>query len=123
MKELLFITLNDLTICGKSLEGRVYLHGTLEPFAEYPDTFVTFFTDNTDDRAFYNNNVTSIDWTFSVILYSSDPNVIEEGAPQIIAALKAEGFIPQGKGRDILSDVSTHTGWVMDFIITEFINN
>ncbi len=117
MKGRLFAALNDL------FEGRVYLQGTIEPFEEYPDTFVTFFTNDTEDTEFFDNKVHSIDWTFSVILYSNEPDVIEYKPAEIIAALKAEGFIPQGRGRDIPSDVPTHTGWAMEFVITEYINN
>ena len=123
MKELLIETLNDLTICGISMFGHVYLQGTIEAFEQYPDTFITFFTEETEDRSFYNNNVTSVDWDFSVILYSDDPFIVDEGRKEIVSALKRVGFIPQGKGRDILSGLPTHTGWVMEFIITEFINN
>ena len=127
MKERLFRLLSRtvLDIYGTSvpLEGRVFLQGTIEPDEAYPDTFVTFFTDDTDDRSFYDNELESEDWHFSVILYSTNPTLIEEARPQIIDRLKRNGFIAQGRGRDIPSDVPTHTGWAMDFVITEYIDN
>lgn len=121
MKELLFTTLNNLDIDGESLFGHVYLQGTVEAFEEYPKTFVTFFTTNTDDRSYFDNQLKSEDWYFNVILYSNDPYIVEEGRTVITDALKRAGFLPQGKGRDIPSDDPNYTGWSMDFIITEHI--
>lgn len=116
MKERLFNILNS--ICPNN----VFLQGTIDEDVSYPESFITFFTDDTEDRKFFDDDVTSIDWTFSVIFYSSDPQLISSVPAEITAALKAQGFIPQGRGRDIPSDVSTHTGWAMEFIITEYLD-
>lgn len=97
----------------------VYLQGTLNPEEAYPQTFITFFVDSTADNGHFENKTNSIDWAFNVILYSDDPEIVNTKPNEIRAALKAAGFIPQGKGNDILSDEPTHTGWVMDFVITE----
>ena len=40
--------------------------------------------------------------------------------PDLLRKAKKAGFIPQGKGQDILSDEPTHTGWAMDFIYKEY---
>lgn len=99
----------------------VFLQGTLNPEEAYPKTFITFFTDSTDDGKQYDNNTVSVDWSFSVILYSDNPEIVNTKPNEIRAALKAAGFIPQGKGNDIMSDEPTHTGWAMDFVITEYL--
>lgn len=112
MKTLLRQTLE--TICPN-----VFLQGTLNPEVEYPDEFITFWTNYTDDNAHYDDEVTSVDWDFSVIYYSNDPDKVASVPASIRTALKAVGFIPQGKGNDMLSDVQTHTGWAMDFKIIE----
>lgn len=98
----------------------VYLQGTLNPEETYPNTFITFFVDSTEDNGHFDNETNSVDWYFSVILYSNDPAIVNTKPNEIRAALKAAGFIPQGKGNDIMSDEPTHTGWAMDFIITEY---
>jgi hypothetical protein len=116
MKQLLFNTLN--TICP----GNVFLQGTVDADVPYPESFITFFTDYTEDRKFFDDDVASIDWSFTVIFYSSDPELIASVPAEITTALKAQGFIPQGRGRDIPSDVPTHTGWAMEFIITEYLD-
>ena len=99
----------------------VYLQGTLNPEEAYPHTFITFFVDSTNDNGHFENKTNAIDWAFSVILYSNDPEIVNTKPNEICAALKAAGFIPQGKGNDIMSDEPTHTGWAMDFVITEYL--
>ena len=103
--------------------GNVYLQGTLNSDDAYPESFCTFWTNYTEDNKHYDNNVTVVDWDFSVYFYSSDPLQVAVVPQQILTALKAVGFIPQGKGRDIPSDEPSHTGWVIDFIFRETIND
>ena len=97
----------------------VYLQGTLNPDAEYPAKFITFFTTDSEFDAFYDNDANRIDWRVSVIFYSSDPAEVENVPPLIIKALKAEGFVPINAGIDVISDTPTHTGWAMDFYYPE----
>lgn len=99
----------------------VFLQGTLNPDEAYPNTFITFWTEYTADNAHFENKTNSVDWSFSVILYSNDPEIVNTKPDEIRAALRAAGFIPQGKGQDIPSDEPTHTGWAMDFVITEYL--
>jgi hypothetical protein len=99
--------------------GAVYLQGTFSPDEEYPEAFTTFWADYTDDISHYDDATHAVAWGFSVIFYSSDPVKVNTIPFQIAAALRAAGFIPQGKGFDIPSDVPSHTGWAMDFLIRE----
>lgn len=115
MKELLINTLESI------LPNKVFLQGTLNGDEAYPDSFVTFWTNDTSDRAHYDDDVHSIDWSFSVIFYTSIPELITTIPTQIRNALKSAGFIPQGRGFDIPSDRPSHTGWAMDFVITEIL--
>lgn len=94
--------------------------GTMLPNEPYPDNFITFFTNDTEDGEHYDNETASYVWTFAVIFYSNDPSLLLSKSEEIRKALKAAGFIPQGKGQDILSDEPTHTGWAMDFIYKEY---
>ena len=98
----------------------VMLQGTLNPGEAYPETFITFWTDNASDGAHFDNETTSFDWAFSIILYSSNPEIVNTLPATMRTDLKAAGFIPQGKGFDIPSDKPTHTGWAMDVIGTEY---
>lgn len=93
----------------------VFLQGSLNENDAYPDSFITFWTDDVTDEAHYDDEPTAWAWDFAVIFYSNDPALVNSKPAEIRAALKAAGFIPQGKGRDIPSDEPTHTGWAMDF--------
>lgn len=97
----------------------VFLQGSLNENDTYPDTFITFWTTDAEDNAHYDDHPTSYAWDFAVILYSNDPQIIDTKKDEIRKALKAAGFIPQGKGQDIPSDEPTHTGWAMDFYYIE----
>ena len=114
-KQLLISTIEG---CGFADGKTLFLQGTLGD-AAYPDDFVTFWTDYTADNTHFDNTVHSCAWSFSVIYYSSSPANTNTKPATITAALKAVGFIPQGKGRDIPSDEPTHTGWAMDFLFVE----
>lgn len=103
------------TICPN-----VYLQGTLNEKEAFPDSFITFWTDATEDDTFYDDGAKSEIWHFSVIFYSNDPKLVETKPAEIYAALKAAGFIPQGKGNDIPSGQPSHTGWAMDFVIKNY---
>lgn len=101
----------------------VYLQGTLNPNENYPDTFITFFITDSEFDKFFDNNSNAIDWFISVMIYSNNPLNIDEISKGVIKDCKANGFIPQGAGNDVISDEVTHTGWALDFIYQQQITN
>ena len=101
--------------------NNVFLQGTLNDDDAYPDSFITFWTNYTDDNMHLDDDVVSVDWQFTVNFYSCDPSLVNTKPAAIRMALKAAGFIPQGKGNDLPSDRPTHTGWTMDFLYTEYL--
>lgn len=98
----------------------VFLQGSLNEDEAYPDSFITFWVDDTTDNSHHDNDTTSYAWDFSVIFYSSDPALVNSKPEEIRKALKQAGFIPQGKGRDIPSDEPSHTGWAQDYFYIEY---
>ena len=111
----------DALVALGFVEGKtLFLQGTMNADEAYPESFVTFWTQSTGDNAHFDNVTTSYDWSFSVIFYSADPVLVNTKPDKIRAALRAAGFIPQGKGQDIPSDETTHTGWAMDFVIKQY---
>lgn len=110
-----------INILEKICPDNVYLQGTFATNAEYPESFITFWTNYTADHAHYDDDVHSVDWNFSVIFYSSDQALVDSKPDEIRNALKKAGFIPQGKGSDVFSDKPSHTGWAMEFIKTEIL--
>ena len=103
----------------------IMLQGSMAIDDAYPDNFFTFFNNNTNDEAFYDNQETTTVWDFDLNFYSIDPDLVNEVLLQAKAILKAQGFIIDGKGYDVLSDEPTHTGRGINilFIEREVINN
>lgn len=97
----------------------VHLQGTLAPNEPYPDSYITYFTLSGDDAAHFDNEPAGTAWGYEVIFYSSDPRLVATVPDEIRKRLKAAGFIPRGRGRDIPSDEKSHTGWAMEFYYLE----
>lgn len=112
MKTLLIETLEKLGY-------PVYLQGTMPEDEEYPASFITFFTNDSEDAAHFDNEPVGVAWQYQVIFYSSDPRLVTTVPRDIRVNMRRAGFIPQGYGRDILSDEPTHTGWAMEFYYLE----
>lgn len=112
MKELLINTLS-------ALGYPVILHGSMAEDAAFPDSFITFLTLDAPEAAAFDNETALTEWQYQVNFYSNDPAKVESEPKKIRAALKAAGFIPQGKGRDLPSDEPTHTGWTADYYYIE----
>ena len=112
-----------IEILEQFVGDEVYLQGTIAADAVYPAKFITFFTSTSEFDKYFDDDATKINWSVSVILYSSNPADILTMPPQIIRAMRAEGFLPQNAGVDVISDVDTHTGWAMDFIYEENYTN
>lgn len=111
INELLYNTL-------AALNYPVYLQGTYTG-ATYPESFITIITNASDDNAHYDNDATSWAWAFTVIFYSKDPVKLDTEPPKIRAALKAAGFIPQGKGFNIFTDDPNYAGWTTEYLFLE----
>lgn len=93
----------------------VFLQGTLGDNEPFPASFFTFITIDSPDAYPFDNSPTKTAYNVQVIFYSNDPMKVEQYANESRTALKAAGFIPQGKGKDIPSDEPTHTGWLCDY--------
>lgn len=112
-----------ITILEKYCPDNVYLQGTLNPDEAYPDNLITFFITDSDFDAFFDNDANKINWFISVMIYSNNPVTLNEIAMNVLKDCKAAGFIPEGAGNDIPSDVETHTGWALDFIYQQYQQN
>ncbi len=97
----------------------VKLQGTMPDDEAYPETFITFFTLSSDDVSHYDNDTDGWEWNYQICVYSEDPNIVQTLPMEIMKDLKAAGFIPQGKGQDIVSDEPTHTGWLQFYLYKE----
>ena len=103
MKELLIKTLE---VFGYP----VYLQGTLSKDEPYPDSFFTFWNNDSYDGNHYDNTPVGYVWDFDVNFYSTDPALVNSKLIEAKTKLKQQGFIVSGKGYDVASDEPTHTG-------------
>ena len=99
--------------------NKVIQQGSLSNDDAYPDSFFTFWNNDTTDDAFFDNTETETIWDFDLNFYSNDPALVNSVLLQAKQLLKAAGFIPDGSGHDVLSDEETHTGRGMNLLFIE----
>ena len=88
----------------------VYRQCSMSDDEEYPETFFTFWNNDSPDHAHYDNSEYGTAWDFDVNVYSSDSALTYSVLADARIALKAAGWIIPGKGYDVASDEPTHTG-------------
>lgn len=103
MKELLIDTL-------KPLGYPMFLQGSLGADESYPESFFTFWNNESYDDEFYDNQEHKTIWDFDLNFYSTDPTLTNTVLLKAKKLLKAKGFVVSGKGYDVASDEPTHTG-------------
>lgn len=109
MKELL---INTLLTFGYP----VILQGSMNENEAYPDSFFTFWNNDTYDGDHYDNQPIDYVWDFDVNFYSTDPTLVNTKLLEAKTKLKQQGFIISGKGYDVASDYPTHTGRGMNVL-------
>lgn len=98
----------------------VIRQGSLSPDEEYPDSFFTFWNNDSPDHAHYDNAEYGTEWDFDVNFYSTDPEKTYKVLADARIKLKQNKWIIPGKGYDVASDEVTHTGRGMRAFYLEF---
>ena len=104
----------------ESFKLPVIRQGSLAPEEAYPDTFFTFWNNDTYDGSHYDNKPIDYIWNFTINFYSNNPALVNTVLLQARVLLKQNGWIVGGKGADIPSDEATHTGRSIDALFIEF---
>lgn len=97
----------------------VRLQGSLAKDEPYPESFFTFWNNDSYDGNHYDNDAISDIWNFDVNFYSNNPNLVNTKLLEAKALLKQNGFIVSGSGYDIASDEPTHTGRGINVLFRE----
>lgn len=97
----------------------VILQGSLAGDEVYPDSFFTFWNNESSGSAFFDNKENKTLWDFDLNFYSSDVTRVNDILLKAKKVLKKKGFIVNGKGHDIFSDEPSHTGRGMNLIYIE----
>ena len=101
----------------ESFQYPVYLQGTLS--GSYPESFFTFWNNNSYDNNHYDNDAVSFTWSFDVNFYSTSPALVNTVILAAKALLREHGFIIGGQGYDLVSDEITHTGRGITVLVIE----
>lgn len=101
---------NDLHDVLESFGLPVYLQGSMADSEPYPESFYTYYNNDTGGLTYYDNMEKSVVWDFDVNAYSANPDTAQQMLMQARDALRARGYIVPGKGYDIISDEPTHMG-------------
>lgn len=88
----------------------VYQQGSLSDADAYPESFFTFWNDDSDFASYYDNANTRTIWYIDLNFYSVDVSLVNSIFKTIKPALEAAGFVIDGVGHDVVSDEDTHTG-------------
>lgn len=97
----------------------VFRQGSLTENEEYPDSFFTFWNNDSYDGSHYDNDAINFVWTYTIYFYSIDPSLVNSILVEARRLLKSNRWIVQGKGYDVRSDEITHTGRAIDIIFIE----
>ena len=97
----------------------VRLQGSLAEDEAYPESFFTFWNNETSDGSHYDNDAISYIWDFDVNFYSVNPALVNTVLLEARTLLKNNGWIISGKGYDVASDEPTHTGRQINVIFIE----
>ena len=99
-----------LILILESFKYEVFRQGSMSDDDAYPETFITFWNNDSPDHSHYDNDNYGTAWDFDVNVYSTDPSVTYSLLSEIRSALKAQKWIPTSQGYDVASDEPTHTG-------------
>ena len=88
----------------------VRLQGSFAEDEQYPESFFTFWNNDTSDGSHYDNDAVNYIWDFDVNFYSIDPDLVNTVLLEARRIMKSNGWIMSGKGHDVASDEPTHTG-------------
>lgn len=97
----------------------VILHGSMAKDEQFPENFITCQITGSPEQDFFDGVPHGTQWQAMVAFYTSNPELLSTMPRQIYADLKADGWIPQGKGYPTPSDEPSHTGWVNEYYFLE----
>lgn len=97
----------------------VHLQGSLTKDEAYPESFFTFWDNDSYDKAHYDNHAISYVWDFDINFYSTNPTLVNNTLIGAKALLVSNGFIISGKGYDVASDEPEYTGRGMHALYVE----
>lgn len=99
-----------ITLLAEEYGLPVKRQGSLSPREGYPAEFFTFWNNETESLAEYDNLPHATAWSYDVNFYGTDPARVMSVSLSAADLLRNNGWIIDGKGYDVPSDEITHTG-------------
>lgn len=97
----------------------VKLQGSIGKDEKYPNSFFTFWNNDTDDGSHYDNKAINYIWDFTINFYSNNPTLVNTILLEVKTLFETNGWIVPGKGYDVPTDEPTHTGRGIDVLYVE----
>ena len=98
----------------------VFLQGSLAEDEPYPDSFFTFWNNDSESKAYYDGDENAIVYDYDVNFYSNDPEKVYSTLREAKKKLKTAGFIVSGDGYSVMSDEPTHDGRGINVLYLKF---
>lgn len=98
----------------------VFRQGSLAEDEPYPNSFFTFWNNETPEGTFYDNSNHSETGYFDVNFYSTDPALVYSKLTDAKETLKRNGFTITDSGHDVASDEQSHTGRGITVLLTTY---
>lgn len=114
---------DELLEALEDLEIPIILQGSIAADEAYPDTFITFRTLSSNTAKSFDNDEVLTTYEINTCVFSRDPLIVASVTADARAALKKAGFIPQGKGYDLISDEPDFSGYATDYYYLEVEKN
>ena len=93
--------------------------GSYSDESEYPESFFTFWNFETPEDRFYDNHPNCAIWYWNVYYYTKRPETLYSTMDHFMELARAEGFIIEGRARDIASDRPDYPGRMIRLIYIE----
>lgn len=90
----------------------VYLQGTI---SDAPQSYFAFFITTTDTGDCFDNEAAYYVPNIMIMFFSSNASLVATVPTQALEKMKANGFVPQGIGNDVLSSDPAFTGWAQNY--------
>lgn len=97
--------------------------GSYEEGADLPDSFFTFWNYDTPNIVFYDNEVNKKNNIWNIYFYTNDNSLLYSKLNEFIIQAKTNGFIVNGNGKDIPSDIPNYFGRYVVINDVETTNN
>ena len=110
-----------INLLSPIVNGKVYRQGSFTENQKYPNLFISFWENESNDKSHYDNNIThGYEHNFDVNVYGNNADEVYNTLETVIETLKNKYYIVNGKGIDVPSDEPNFIGRHIEAIFVEY---